>query len=131
MDCKIVFYSARKTAYCEKILKRFFSVSGLCLRGTSFSTDAVGLGERLCAAFEDCAAVFVVGGLDFGDKRNTAEIISRAVNADKVDYYGRIKNKSGPDGYLLRAGESYLILLPDEPRHIEEMTEQIGFLIDN
>ncbi len=121
MDCKIVFCSAKKTAYCEKTLKKLFSKSGIKLKGTSFSINAEGLGEQLCSALSECKAVFVIGGLDLEAERNPAEILSRAVSAERVDDCKRIKNNGGPDGYYLRAGDSSLVLLPDDPKQIQKM----------
>ena len=88
--------------------------------------DAGSLGEKLCAALEDCRAVFVVGGLGLDIERNPAEILSRAVSAERVDDYKRIKNNAGADGYYLKAGDSSLVLLPDDPKQIKEMLSNIN-----
>ena len=126
MDCRIVFCSAKKTAYCERALKKLLSQSGIGLKGTSFTVDAGSLGEKLCAALEDCRVVFVVGGLGLDIERNPAEILSRAVSAERVDDYKRIKNNAGADGYYLKAGDSSLVLLPDDPKQIKEMLSNIN-----
>ena len=128
MDCRIVFCSAKKTAYCERTIKKLLSSSGIRLKGTSFSVDAGGLGEQLCAALKECRAVFVVGGRDLDIERNPAEILSRAISAERVDDCKRIKNNGGADGYYLKAGDSSLVLLPDDPKQIKEMLSDIKII---
>lgn len=123
MDCRIVFYSARKTSFCEKSLQKNFSELGLVLADTSFATNSQSLGNLLIDAFNKCDVVFVIGGLGFSDHRSISGIISHAVADANVDECKKLKNEIGDDGYVLKAQRQLLILLPDEPQQIEKIMQ--------
>ena len=123
MDCRIVFYSAIKTSLCERALKKSFSELGLTLANTSFATECTGLGAVLINAFKKYNLVFVIGGLCFDDYRSIKKIISNAVADTKIDDYKKLENKTGSDGYVLRAQNQILVLLPDEPEQIENIMQ--------
>lgn len=118
MNAKIIFYSAKKTALCEKALKKRFSELGFKAQDSVFATDAKGLGVRLSEAFGQCGAVFTVGGLGFADRRNAAGIVAGAAAGAPVELIRRFQT-GGDDGYLLRAGNQLLVMLPDEPEQLE------------
>ncbi len=123
MDCSIVFYSARKTSFCERALKKSFPQLDLALSGGSFATDARTLGAQLIEAFCKCDLTFIIGGLNFTDHRSVRKIISRAVVDSTIDECKKLKNESGEDGYVLRAQNQLLIMLPDEPEQIEAIMQ--------
>ena len=125
MNCTIVYYSARKTSFCEKALKKAFHEMGLNLISAVFATMRSSLGEELKKAFEACDVVFTVGGLEFEDNRSVRDIISQASAGSKPTLCRRLENPGGDDGYLLRAGSQLLVMLPDEPLQIEEMTRGV------
>ena len=122
MKCTIIYYSARKTSFCEKALKKAFSEMGLNLTSAVFATKRETLGDELKKAFEACNIVFTVGGLEFEDNRSVRDIISQAAAGSKPSLCRRLKNPQGDDGYLVRAGNQLLVMLPDEPQQIEIMT---------
>lgn len=123
MECRIIFYAARKTSFCERSLRKSFSELNLSLAEVSFATDRGSLGNELTKSFEKCDIVFVIGGLGFDDKRAVQTIISHAVTDSVIDDYKKLKNDSGDDGYVLRAENQLLILLPDEPEQIEAVMQ--------
>ncbi len=123
MDCRIIFYAARKTSFCERALRKSFSELNLSLTDVSFATDRGSLGDGLIEAFKRCDVVFVIGGLGFHDSRAIQSIISHAVKDSVVDDYKKLKNDSGNDGYILRAQNQLLVLLPDEPEQIEAVMQ--------
>ena len=122
MNCTIVYYSARKTSFCEKALKKAFSELGLNLSSAVFATNRESFGEALTQAFEKTDVVFAVGGLEFQDSRSARDIVSQAASGSSPELCRRLKNDSGDDGYLIRAGSQLLVMLPDEPEQIEKMT---------
>ena len=128
MKCTIIYYSARKTSFCEKALKKAFPEMGLNLISAVFATMRSTLGEELKKAFEACDVVFTVGGLEFEDNRSVRDIISQASAGSKPSLCRRLENPGGDDGYLVRAENQLLVMLPDEPLQIEEMTR--GVLAD-
>ena len=67
VECKTIFYSARKTSLCERALKKSFSELDLDMSDISFAADRESLCNALTEAFGECNIVFVIGGLGFGD----------------------------------------------------------------
>ncbi len=123
MDCVIIFYSARKTAYCERALKKSLSRLDMSRAEISFAINAADMGSRIISGFKSCNAVFVVGGLSVNGGSGTKEIISRALGTVDFDECKKLKNSSGEDGYVVRSGKQLLLLLPDSPEQIEEIMQ--------
>lgn len=123
MNCRLVFFAARKTSFCERALQKSFSELDLELVKTCFATDSEQLGNELTDAFKKLNVVFVVGGLGFDDKKGIKSIISRALCETPVNDCKKLKNGNGDDGYVVRAANQILILLPDEPEQIESIMQ--------
>lgn len=123
MNCRLVFFAARKTSFCERALQRSFSELDLELVKTCFATDSEQLGNELTDAFKKLNVVFVVGGLGFDDEKGIKSIISRALCETPVNDCKKLKNENGDDGYVVRAANQILILLPDEPEQIESIMQ--------
>lgn len=123
MNCKLIFYAARKTSFCERALQKSFSELDLELVQTLFATDSEGLGIFLTDAFRKYNIVFVIGGLGFGDDKGIVSIISKAVADISIDDCKKLKNEFGDDGFVLRAQNQVLVLLPDEPEQIEAIMQ--------
>lgn len=123
MNCRLVFFAARKTSFCERALQKSFSELDLELVKTCFATDSEQLGNELTDAFKKLNVVFVVGGLGFDDEKGIKSIISRALCETPVNDCKKLKNENGDDGYVVRAANQILILLPDEPGQIESIMQ--------
>ena len=123
MNCRLVFFAARKTSFCERALQKSFSELDLELVKTCFATDSEQLGNELTDAFKKLNVVFVVGGLGFDDEKGIKSIISRALCETTVNDCKKLKNENGDDGYVVRAANQILILLPDEPEQIESIMQ--------
>ena len=123
MNCRLVFFAARKTSFCERALQKSFSELDLELVKTCFATDSEQLGNELTDAFKKLNAVFVVGGLGFVDEKVIKSLISRALCETPVNDCKKLKNENGDDGYVVRAANQILILLPDEPEQIESIMQ--------
>lgn len=123
VECKTVFYSARKTSLCERALKKSFSEIELDMSDISFAADRESLCNALTEAFTECNIVFVIGGLGFGDERDVKSIVSRLIKSSCVDDCKKLKNPMGDDGYVIRADSQMLVLLPDEPEQIEAIMQ--------
>lgn len=121
MNCRLVFFAARKTSFCERALQKSFSELDLELVKTCFATDSEQLGVELTDAFKKLNVVFVVGGLGFDDEKGIKSIISRALCETPVNDCKKLKNEYGDDGYVIRVANQLLVLLPDEPAQIEEI----------
>lgn len=123
MNCRLVFFAARKTSFCERALQKSFSELDLELVKTCFATDSEQLGNELTDAFKKLNVVFVVGGLGFDDEKGIKSIISRALCETPINDCKKLKNENGDDGYVVRAANQILILLPDEPEQIESIMQ--------
>ena len=123
MNCRLVFFAARKTSFCERALQKSFSELDLELVKTCFATDSEQLGNELTDAFKKLNSVFVVGGLGFDDEKGIKSIISRTLCETPVNDCKKLKNENGDDGYVVRAANQILILLPDEPEQIESIMQ--------
>lgn len=123
MNCRLVFFAARKTSFCERALQKSFSELDLELVKTCFATDSEQLGNELTDAFKKLNVVFVVGGLGFDDEKGIKSIISRALCETPVNDCKKLKNENSDDGYVVRAANQILILLPDEPEQIESIMQ--------
>lgn len=123
MNCRLVFFAARKTSFCERALQKSFSELDLELVKTCFATDSEQLGNELTDAFKKLNVVFVVGGLGFDDEKGIKSIISRALCETPVNDCKKLKNENGDDGYVVRAANQILVLLPDEPEQIESIMQ--------
>ena len=123
MNCRLVFFAARKTSFCERAVQKSFSELDLELVKTCFATDSEQLGNELTDAFKKLNVVFVVGGLGFDDEKGIKSIISRALCETPVNDCKKLKNENGDDGYVVRAANQILILLPDEPEQIESIMQ--------
>lgn len=123
MNCRLVFFAARKTSFCERALQKSFSELDLELVKICFATDSEQLGNELTDAFKKLNVVFVVGGLGFDDEKGIKSIISRALCETPVNDCKKLKNENGDDGYVVRAANQILILLPDEPEQIESIMQ--------
>ena len=119
VECKTLFYNARKTSLCERMLKKSFLGINLEPHDISFVTDKKALKKILTDSFKECNIVFIIGGLGFGDERNISDILSRLLKPSCVDECKKLKNDTGDDGYVVRANNQLLILLPDEPEQIQ------------
>ena len=123
MNCRLVFFAARKTSFCERALQKSFSELDLELVKTCFATDSEQLGNELTDAFKKLNVVFVVGGLGLDDEKGIKSIIYRALCETPVNDCKKLKNENGDDGYVVRAANQILILLPDEPEQIESIMQ--------
>lgn len=123
VECKTVFYSARKTSLCERALKKSFSELDLDMGNISFAADKGSLCNVLTEAFGECNIVFVIGGLGFDDERDVKNIVSRLIKSSCVDDCKKLKNPLGDDGCVVRAQHQLLVLLPDEPEQIEAIMQ--------
>lgn len=125
MDCKVIFYSAHKTSFCERSLRKSFSQLSLGFIESAFANNSRDFGKQLIDAFEKVNIVFVIGGLGIDGNRDIRNIISNALENTELDDCYKLKNSQGEDGYVVKCGSQVLVLLPDEPVQIEEIMQGV------
>lgn len=123
MDCKVIFYSAHKTSFCERSLRKSFSQLSLGFIESTFANNRKDFARQIINAFEKVNVVFVIGGLGIDGNRGMKSIISNALESTEFDDCYKIKNSQGEDGYVVKCGSQVLVLLPDEPLQIEEIMQ--------
>lgn len=130
MDYKIVFYSAQKTSLCERALKKCLSANQLNHSGSAFAVKNEAMGEQLINALNACDIVFLIGGLEFTDRRSAVYIIENAAADCEPELVKKLKGIDGRDGYMLKSGGKLMVLLPDNPEQIEAIVsgELSGYL---
>lgn len=122
MNCELIFYLAKKTSICERVLKKQLTSFNISLTKTLFATGSIQLGTLLCNTFEHCNLCFIIGGLEFSDKQGIKNVLSKALAYENLDDIKKIENpNSYQDGYIFRHGKQLIVVLPDEPQDITAM----------
>lgn len=122
MNCELIFYLAKKTSVCERVLKKQLASFDISLTKTIFATGSIQLGTQLCKAFEHCNLCFIIGGLEFSDRQGIRNVLSKALAYESLDDIKKIENPNGcQDGYIFRCGKQLIVVLPDEPEDITAM----------
>ncbi len=129
MDCDIFFYMSHKTGYIQRTLAMCLEV---CRRECgdlqiSKGTAAVSpkdFGDKLAESLSRTDVVFVMGGLSFDKEHDVMELLSDyfADNDMEVTFNKRVENpEGGRCGYIVRSGNKYVTVLPDEPEQVQAM----------
>lgn len=125
MNCELIFYLAKKTSMCERVLKKQLTSFNINLSKTFFSTGSIQLGTLLCDSFERCNLCFIIGGMEFSDKQGIRNVLSKALAYESLDDMKKIENPNGfQDGYIFRCEKQLLVVFPDEPSDIKAMLKQ-------
>ncbi len=84
------------------------------------STD---LKNKFRKSFEESDLVVIIGGLSSTGADNVITVLSEYFTQAglDVDSNKKIINESGDDGYLIKSGEKYVLVLPDNPESVERM----------
>lgn len=125
MNCDIIYYIAYKTGYIQRVLNRKFKDSKDIVISTAVAAVSPDdLTQKFKQSLNRSELVFIIGGLSAGEERNVMTVLSDYFSDStmEVTFNKRIVNPSGgKDGYLIRSGEKYVVVLPDEPEHINDM----------
>ena len=121
MNCRLVFFAARKTSFCERALQKSFSELDLELVKTCFATDSEQRGNELTDAFKKLNAVFVVGGLGFDDEKGIKSIISRALCETPVNDCKKLKMKTAMTDMLSEPQIRFLFFCPMNPSRLNPL----------
>ena len=121
MNCRLVFFAARKTSFCERALQKSFSELDLELVKTCFATDSEQLGNELTDAFKKLNVVFVVGGLGFDDEKGIKSIISRALCETPVNDCKKLKMKTVMTDMLSEPQIRFLFFCPMNPSRLNPL----------
>lgn len=125
MICSIIYYIAYKTGYIQRCLdKKLATVKNMEQGGVAAAVSAEDFRGKLEESLESSDFVIVVGGLTAGGDRNVMTVMSDYFNDKEMDvtFNKRVINPDGgKDGYLIRSGDKYIAVLPDEPEQVDKM----------
>lgn len=126
LKCNLIFYSARRTGYCETAIRSVlpkdrYSISQVF---TAFSPEM--LGDKINESLAECKTVFIIGGIDRNDKLSTPDLLSKAFSKNSPLPKSE-KLKIGKDclGYKLRSLDQTIFLIPDIPEQITKIIHMI------
>lgn len=125
MDCSIIYYIAYKTGYIQRsIKKKFDKTRDICITSTTAAVSTDDLCGKFSASIESAELIFVIGGLSAPEKNNVMTVLSEYFTEKdmEVTFNKKVVNPAGgKDGYLIKSGDKYIVVLPDEPEHIDSM----------
>lgn len=125
MDCSIIYYIAYKTGYIQRNLnKKFNTIPDIKVTSTVAAVSEEDLSEKFKQSLEKTDLIIVIGGLSAAENRNVMTILSDyfSNNEMEVTFNKKVVNPDGgKDGYLIRSGDKYIAVLPDEPEEINKM----------
>lgn len=119
MDCNLIFYSSRKTGYCESALKSALEGKKYKVTRVQSAYNPEMLGEKINESLCECNMIFVVGGMDRDDGLSTPDILSKAFSKNKpLPTSDMLKIGDVTEGYKLSCLKQTIVLLPDSPEKI-------------
>ena len=122
MRYDLIFYTAKKTSYCEKRLRKLMSTIDSSANRVVSATSPTELGEEVTHGLRLCPLVMIVGGLRSRDDDNLATVLSRVFSNSSLTL-DHMRKLSADDalGYAVRCGSQMLLALPDDPDEIESL----------
>ena len=125
MNCSIIYYIAYKTGYIQRNLnKKLNTIKDLKVTSTLAAVSAEDLSAKVKTALENSDLVIVIGGLTASQDRNVMTVLSDYFNENTMDvtFNKKVVNPDGgKDGYLIKSGNKYIAVFPDEPEEINKM----------
>lgn len=125
MNCSIIYYISYKTGYIQRVFeKKFRNNNNVKFISALAAVSAEDLRVKFKTALEKSDVVFLIGGMSTAHERNIITVLSDFFNENDmaVDFNKKIVNPDGGyDGNLIKSGNKYIAVLPDEPAHIEKM----------
>ncbi len=126
MDCNLIFYSARKTGYCETAL-----VTALCgekhrITRVLSAFDPEMLGEKINESLSECNMIFIIGGIERNDGLSAPDLLSKAFSKnDPLPKSEELTLNGRTAGYKLSCLEQTILLFPDDPELITGLARYI------
>ncbi len=118
----ILYYKAFRTSQCESIIKNSFSKLELKLTDVRASATKSTFANMMSTLFVNNNIVVVVSG--YRDNEEVIYMISNAINIERE--VASFCLKDGTHSYAVMCETQTIIILPDEPKLIEESLNQIN-----
>ena len=124
MDCSIIYYISYKTGYIQRSLtKKFRTMSNITVKSGYAAVSPQDLCDKFSRAVAESELVIVIGGLSASGESGVMTVLSGYFTSEQLDveFSKRIVNTAGEDGYLIKTGGKYVLVLPDDPEACERM----------
>ena len=120
MKYDLIFYLAKKTAYCEKRIRALLGGIGAEPNRIVSATSPSSLGDEVVHSLRLCPLAVITGGLSTPGDDNLATVLSRVFSnsALTLENMRKITAASGTQGYIVRCKNQVLLALPDDPEDI-------------
>lgn len=124
MECALIFYTARKTGYCETALDKRLNQEGLMIADIAVALSAVELGEAVNTFLNAYQTLFIIGDTERKDDKGLLQVLSLGLSGRSVlPKVEKIICKGVKTGYLLTILEKQIVILPDNPLAIEKLLQ--------
>lgn len=123
MKYNLIFYIAKKTSYCEKVLKNALSRIGGEVYDVISAVSPTALGGEVSRSLRLCPLTVIVGGFGSDEDDNLATVLSRVFSnsALTLENMRKLRAESGAVGYIIRYKTQIILALPDSPQDIADM----------
>lgn len=124
MEAGILFYLARRTSVCQKLLGKTFGWFGVQIVQTRVCTEESRINRSMGALLRGCGVVFLTGAAESGRPASAAHIFRTLhIPTDRKGEPLGVKKLPGPTvtGYLIESRTQAIVLLPDDPCEILKM----------
>ena len=124
MEAGLLFYLARRTSSCQRVLKRSAGYFGTEIADVRFCVKAEDLNGSLAHLLKQYPAVFVVGSAP-GTRPECAEPIFRTLRVplgEGGEPQGILRLPGAEKGgYLIESTSQAILLMPDDPYEVLKM----------
>ena len=124
MEAGLLFYAARRTSVCQKLLSRTFGWFGVQITTVKVCMEESRINRSMAALLRSNRIVFLVGASEGGRPACAAHIFQTLkIPTDREGEPRGIKKLRGPlvTGYLIESAHQAIVLIPDDPCEILEM----------
>lgn len=124
MDCSVIYYISYKTGYIQRSLtKKLRTLTKITVKSGYAAVSPQDLHIKFRKALDESELVIVIGGLSAFGENAVMEVLSDYFTKARLEVTSnkRILNDSGSDGYLIKTGRKYVLVLPDDPQAVGRM----------
>lgn len=119
MKSALIYYTARKTGYCETALRSCTESIGVTIDKILASVTDTNLGDNINSCLAQYNTLFIIGDVSRRDKAGVMPVLSCGLKDKNVTAKQIIADDS--KGYLLEFENKNLVVLPDSPEKISKL----------
>ncbi|MEE1154839.1 MAG: hypothetical protein UH241_06755 [Acutalibacteraceae bacterium] len=119
MKSALIYYTARKTGYCESALRSCTDSMGVTIDKIMASVTCTNLGDNINSCLDEYDALFIVGDITRRDKTGVMPVLSCGLKDKNASSKQLIAEDS--KGFLIEFENKKLVVLPDTPEQISKL----------